>query len=71
MMMQMKVLMNYLIALTILCINEKGMCPAYISKISSNCEKKNFLMVPNEKKKNCIILRYKNYLHYYMDNFKT
>ena len=43
MMMQMKVLMNYLIALTILCINEKGMCPAYISKISSNCEKKNFL----------------------------
>ena len=71
-MMQMKVLMNYLIALTILCINEKEMCPAYISKISSNCEKKKkFLMVPNEKKKNCIILQYKNYLHYYMDNFKT
>ena len=42
-MMQMKVLMNYLIALTILCINEKGMCPAYISKIISNCEKKKFL----------------------------
>ena len=40
MMMQMKVLMNYLIALTILCINEKEMCPAYISKINSNCEKK-------------------------------
>ena len=34
------------------------MCPAYISKMYSNCEKKKILlMIPNEKKKDGIILQ--------------
>ena len=40
------------IALNILYIKEKEMCPAYISKINSNCEKQIILlMIPNEEKK--------------------
>ena len=36
--------------LNILYIKEKEICPAYISKINSNCEKKILLMIPNEEK---------------------
>ena len=42
---------NPRIALNILHIKEKEMCPAYISKISSNSEKEIiFLLIPNEEK---------------------
>ena len=38
-------------ALHILRIKEKGICPAYISKINVNWEKQiNLLMIPNEEK---------------------
>ena len=39
------------IALNILYIKEKEICPAFISKINSNCEKKIILlMIPNKEK---------------------
>ena len=42
---------NPTIALNILYIKEKEICPTYISKINSNCEKQIILlMIPNEKK---------------------
>ena len=42
---------NLIIALNILYIKEEKICPAYISKTSSNCEKQIiFLMIPNEEK---------------------
>ena len=50
---------NPTIALNILYIKEKEICPACISKINSNCEKKKKipLMITNEEKKVVIILR--------------
>ena len=37
-------------ALNILYIKEKEICPAYISKVNSNCEKQIIiLMIPNEE----------------------
>ena len=45
---------NPTIALNILFIKEKEICPAYISKIDSNCEKQIILlMIPNEEKEEC------------------
>ena len=45
---------NSTIAINILSIKEKGICPAYISKINSNCEKQIILlMIPNEEKEGC------------------
>ena len=42
----------------ILYINKKEICPAYISKINSNCEKQiNLLMIPNEELKEVGIKR--------------
>ena len=42
---------NATIAYNILYINEKGICPACISKINSNCEKQIiFIIIPNEQK---------------------
>ena len=39
------------IALNVLYIKEKELCPAYISKTNSNCEKQIIpLLIPNEKK---------------------
>ena len=50
---------NLTIAFNILYIKEKEICPAYISKINSNCEKQIILlMIPN------VILQQKNCLHY-------
>ena len=43
--------MGKIIAFIILYIKGKEICPAYISKINSNCEKKKILlMIPNEEK---------------------
>ena len=43
---------NPTIALNILYIKEKETCPAYISKINSNCEKQIILlMILNEEKR--------------------
>ena len=44
---------NPAIALSILYIKEKEICPSYISKIILNCEKKKkiLLMIPNEEEK--------------------
>ena len=48
---------NPTIACDVLCIKEKDICPAYISKADSNCEKQIILlMVPNKEKKYDIIL---------------
>ena len=42
---------NPTISLNILYIKEKEICPAYISKINSNCEKQIILlMIPNKEK---------------------
>ena len=50
---------NPKITLNILYIKEKEICPAYISKIDSNCEKQIILlMIPN------VILQQKNGIHY-------
>ena len=55
-------------ALNILYIKEKGIYPAYIPKINSNCEKKkNFINEETfqmKKKKNGIILQLISCLHY-------
>ena len=64
---------NPKISLNIWYAKEKVICPAYISKINSNCEKKKiFLMIPNEEKEgrkakskgrwHCLAV--KHYLHY-------
>ena len=56
---------NPTIALNILYIKEKEVCPAYISQIHSNCEKQMiFLMIPNVEKEGWHYLAVKNYLHY-------
>ena len=42
---------NLIIALNILQIKEKEMCPVYISKNNSNCQKQTILlMIPSEEK---------------------
>ena len=42
---------NLTVSLNILYIIQKEICPAYISKINSNCEKQTtLLMIPNEEK---------------------
>ena len=41
---------NSTISLNILYIKEKEICPAYVSKVVSNCEKKIMLMISNEGK---------------------
>ena len=47
------------------------MLPAYILKHKLACEKQIiFFMIPNEEKKNGIILQYKNYLHYYIEKLQ-
>ena len=48
------------------------MLPAYISKHKLACEKQIiFFMIPNEeKKKDGIILQYKNYLDYYIEKLQ-
>ena len=49
---------NLIIALNIFHIKEKEIYPAYISKYNSTCEKKRILlMIPNEKKKDGVILQ--------------
>ena len=49
---------NPTIALNILYVKEKEICPAYISKFNSNYEKQIILlMIPNEEKKDGIILQ--------------
>ena len=46
-------------------IKGKEICPAYISKINSNCEKQIImLMIPNEEKEDWHYLALKDYLHY-------
>ena len=53
------------IALKTLYINEKEICPVYISKIDSNCEKQiNLIIFPNEEKEGWHYLAVKNYLRY-------
>ena len=45
---------NPAIALNILYINEKEICPAYISKINSTCEKQIIILkIPNKEKEGC------------------
>ena len=42
---------NPIVALNILYIKEKEICPAYLSKINSNCKKQIILlMIPNKEK---------------------
>ena len=48
---------NPTIALNILCIKEKEICPAYISKINSNCEKQIILQALHCSKTIYIIKR--------------
>ena len=56
---------NPTIAFNILYVKEKEICPAYISKINSNCEKQLILlMIPNEEKEGWHYLSVKNYLQY-------
>ena len=50
---------NPTIALNILYIKEKEICPAYISKINSNCEKQIIRLFPNEEKESCHYLAVK------------
>ena len=51
---------NPTIALNILYIKEKEICPAYISKIDSNCEKQIILlMIPNKQNEECHYLAVK------------
>ena len=56
------------IALNILRTEEKVLCPAYISKIYSNCEIQiALLMILNEEKGWHYLAIKKNYLHDYME----
>ena len=46
-------------------LKKKKICPAYISKINSNCEKQIILLtIPNEERKGGNYLALKFYLHY-------
>ena len=45
------------IALNILNIKEKEICPVYMSKVNLNCEKIVLLRNPNKEKKACIVLQ--------------
>ena len=55
---------NPTIVLNILYIKEKDICPTYISKINSNCEKQIILLImPNKEKEGRYYLALKNYLH--------
>ena len=57
---------NPTIALNVLYFNEMEICPAYIPKINSNCEKEIILlMIPNEEKEGWHYLAVKNCLHYW------
>ena len=51
---------NLTIALNISYVKEKEICPAYISKINSNYEKKILLMIPNKEKEGWHYLAVKN-----------
>ena len=56
---------NPTIALNVLNTKEKEKCPAYISKINSDCEKQIILlMILNEEKEGWHYLAVKKYLHY-------
>ena len=56
---------NPIIALNILYVKQKEICPAYISKINSNCEKQILLlMILNEEKEGWYYLAVINSLHY-------
>ena len=56
---------NPTIALNILYVKEKEICPAYISKNNSNYEKQIILlMIPIEENKDWNYVAVKNYLHY-------
>ena len=49
-------------------LKEKEICPAYISKFNSNCEKQiNLLMIPNKEKESLHYLTVINVLHYYIE----
>ena len=55
---------NPTIDLNIMCTKEKEICPAYISKINSNCEKQIILlMIPNEQQDSPLSCSKKNCLH--------
>ena len=57
----------YIYVLNILYIKEKEICPAYIAKINSNCEKQiTLLMIPNEEKERWHYLAAKKLSNYYM-----
>ena len=47
---------NPTIALNILYIREKEICPAYISKINSNCKKKNYSINDSKRRKRRTVL---------------
>ena len=53
-------------ALNILHAKEKEICPAYISKINSNCERQIILLIPNVEKEvwHYLVVK-KSYLRYY------
>ena len=56
---------NQTVALNILYIKEKEICPAYISNINSNCQKQIILlMIPSEEKEGWHYLAVKKCLHY-------
>ena len=58
---------NLTTVLNILYIKEKEICPAYIPKINSNCEKKKtLLMIPSEEKERWHYLAAKKLSNYYM-----
>ena len=60
---------NAAIALNILYIKEKEVCPVYDSKINSNCKKKKIilLMIPNKEKEGRHYVAVKKYLHFCME----
>ena len=52
---------NRAVALNILCTKEKEICPAYISKRNSDCEKQIILlMIPNDSIKKTIYIIKRN-----------
>ena len=56
---------NPTVAFNILYTKEKEICPAYISKINSNCDKQIILLIiPKEEKEAWHYLELKNCLHY-------
>ena len=55
---------NSTIALNVFCIKEVEICPVYISKINSDCEKETILLMISNKENNAgIILQLENYLY--------